>query len=153
MVLRFLIDLEDRIDHLSREGLGTVAVELFERPWIFTCDLARDRSKGKSRSQSSKTEILRLRPRPDGLGKRAAFAALSPVIAPVGAMLTYMRMGSANTIAACKWYFRAIVELPCRIALDRLYHVEDTESEETPLKLDDARRLVSPNGAIPQLGI
>jgi hypothetical protein len=151
LVLRFLLDLEDRIEHLSSEGLGTCAVELFERPWVITCNLGQS-----SGSYSSKTEVLRLRPRPDSWGKRAALAALSPVIAPVGAMVTYVRLGGWNTIAACKWYFRAIAELPCSIALDRSYRLEGSDNDvikDDALQLDDARRLVRVQGAIPQLGI
>lgn len=113
MVLRFLHDLETRIEELRHEDLGTVAVELFERPWV----LSRSSSWGRA------TEVLQLRPRPDSLARRAVMAAISPVVAPVGALSTYFKAGSANSLAACKWYFRAVTDFPCRVQLDQCYLV------------------------------
>lgn len=141
MALRFLLDLEDRIEELSNEGYGTCAIDIFERPWVLTC--------------ADDTEILRLRPRPDGLIKRAAFAALSPVIAPMGALATYVKSGSANSVAAFKWYFRAIAELPTKVELDNSYRVEgsysDLEACAASLTFHDLRRLISVQREVPQL--
>lgn len=136
--LRFLLDLEETIERLSDEGFGTCAIELFERPWVVACD--------------RNTEILRLRPRPDGVLRRAAFAALSPVFAPLGALHTYCKSGGRNALASFKWYFRAVAEVPTKVELDRSYRIEGVDRDpEACLSLEDARRLVVLHRKIPQL--
>lgn len=138
--LRFLLDLEETIERLSDEGFGTCAIELFERPWVITCD--------------NDIEILRLRPRPDGVLRRAAFAALSPIFAPLGALHTFCKSGHQNALASVKWYFRAIVEHPTRVELDRSYRIEGfSRDEEACLSLEDARRLVVLQREIPQFAL
>jgi hypothetical protein len=142
MALRFLLDLEERIEKLSDEGYGTCAVDLFERPWVVTC------SGGK--------EILRLRPRPDSLLKRATLAVLSPVVAPAGALITYVKSGGANSLAACKWYFRAITEVPSTVELNSCYRVKRYSSRNvctsTPTS-GDLRRFINVQRAVPQFAI
>jgi hypothetical protein len=141
LALRFLVDLEEKVEKLSDEGYGTCAIEIFERPWVLTC--------------GDNIEILCLRPRPDGVIKRLAFAALSPVVAPAGALLTYVKSNSANGMAAFKWYFRAVAELPSKVQLDSSYRVEgsnsDLEACASSLTFDDVRRLISVQRDIPQL--
>jgi hypothetical protein len=141
--LRFLLDLEEKVSTLSDAGYGTCAVELFERPWVVNC---RDN-----------TEILRLRPRPDGMLKRAVFAVLSPVVAPAGALFTFVKSNGANGRAAFKWYFRAIAEFPTKVQLDDSYQIEgayqDVEAELAYLSFEDVRRLVSLQRSIPQLAM
>lgn len=141
--LRFLKDLEDKVEKLSDEGYGTCAIEIFERPWVLTC--------------GDNVEILCLRPRPDGVLKRIAFAALSPVFAPVGALLTYAKSNSTNSVAALKWYFRAVAELPSKVQLDSSYRVEgsntDLEACASSLTFSELHRLISVQQGIPQLSI
>jgi hypothetical protein len=143
MATRFLLDLEEKVEKLSDAGYGTCAIDIFERPWVLTC--------------GNNVEILRLRPRPDSLLKRVALAALSPVVAPAGALLTYVKSGSTNSLAAFKWYFRAIAEMPTTVELDSSYHVEgsysDLEACATSLTLNDLRHLISVQRAIPQLNV
>lgn len=144
MAMRFLLDLEERVEKLSDEGYGTCAVDLFERPWVVT------RNDGK--------EVLRLRPRPDGLLKRAALAVMSPVIAPAGALVTYVKSGSANSVAAFKWYFRAIAEVPSTVRLDSCYRVQqgglgDRDACMSSSTSGDLRRLVSVQRPVPQFGL
>lgn len=143
MALRFLLDLEEKVEKLSDEGYGTCAIDVFERPWVLTC--------------GDNIEILRLRPRPDSVLKRIAFAALSPVLAPAGALVTYVQSGTQNSIAAFKWYFRAVAEMPSRVHLDRSYRVEgsysDLEACASSLTFHDLRHLISVQRAVPQLGI
>jgi len=144
MTARFLHDLETRVEQLSQDELGTCAVELFERPWVV--------SRGGS-TWSRGVEVLQLRPRPDSLARRVAMAALSPVVAPVGAFVTYLKAGSANSVAACKWYFRAVTEIPCRVQLDRCYHVVDGDlpaMAEAVALGEDVRNAV--HGFLPHLG-
>jgi len=141
LALRFLLDLEEEVERLSDEGYGTCAIDVFERPWVLTC--------------ADNTEILRLRPRPDGLFKRAVLGALSPVVAPVGALVTCVKSGSANGLAALKWYFRAVTELATTVHLDASYRVEgsysDLEACASSATFGDLRHLISVQRAIPQL--
>jgi len=154
MAVKFLYDLEARVEHLMMNGLDTCAVELFERPWVLTCNPHQSRY---SLGTRSKTELLRLMPRPDRIAKRIALAALSPVLAPIGMAGTFIKMGAQNSYAACKWYFRVVAELPCRMQLESNYRVVDDDDElavrEPSSALCAARRLVHAQGAIPQLGI
>lgn len=141
MALRFLMDLKAKVENLSDEGYGTCAIEVFERPWVLTCD--------------DNIEILCLRPRPDGLLKRMTFAALSPVFAPAGALLTYCKSGSENGAAAFKWYFRAVSELPTKVRLDSSYRVEGSYSDleaacKSSLTCNDLHRLISVQRTVPQ---
>jgi len=141
MALRFVLDLEERVEALSDEGYGTCAIDIFERPWVLTC--------------GDNTEILRLRPRPDSLLRRAAFAALSPVLAPAGALVAYVKSGSTNSMAAFKWYFNAVAELPTTVELDSCYQVEGSESDleacASSVTFSELRHLIS--GSVPQLSI
>jgi len=144
MALRFLLDMEDRIEQLSDEGLGTCAIEIFERPWVLTC--------------SDGDEILRFRPRPDTILKRMAFAIMSPVVAPAGALLTYVKSGSTNGMAAFKWYVRAVVEMPTTVHLDDSYRVEGSYSDleacvSSSDLFSDLRRLISVHRTVPQFAI
>mmetsp|Transcript_106208 Transcript_106208/g.298615 ORF Transcript_106208/g.298615 Transcript_106208/m.298615 type:complete len:296 (-) Transcript_106208:281-1168(-) len=164
MALRFIVDLGERVERLDQDGLSTCAVELFERPWVVTRSvggaggrwLTRDTG-GKLRPKRPRP-LLQLRPRPDGFARRAALAVLSPVIAPIGAMVAYFKTGGANSVAACKWYFRAVTEVPCHVRLDRGYHIaSDAAANERDRDVllaaaaaDGARQLV--HGSVPQLG-
>lgn len=143
LALRFLLDLEDRIEQLSDQGYGTCAIDIFERPWVLECN--------------DGTEILRFRPRPDTLLKRMMFAAMSPVIAPAGALLTYVKSGSTNSMAQLKWYFRAIMEMPTTVQLDDSYRVEGSYTDleacaaASSPTFSDLRKLISVQQAVPQL--
>mmetsp|Transcript_26615 Transcript_26615/g.61166 ORF Transcript_26615/g.61166 Transcript_26615/m.61166 type:complete len:262 (-) Transcript_26615:48-833(-) len=124
LAMRFLKDLEHSVEKLSNDGMGPCAVELFERPWVVLCesDMSPTRIPGFRRKRQQ--EILRLVPRPDSLVKRAAMAALGPLVLPIGALAYYMRNGAADGTAACKWYIRCVLEHPCKVNLDRGYKVD-----------------------------
>lgn len=180
MTLRFLLDLEERVEQLSGEGLGTCAVELFERPWVLalskdagpkndvggglSMDVTAEAEQNTvSRScrgmwkSSADTEVLRFGPQPDSVARRVALAALSPVVAPLGALIHYVRMGGENSMAGLKWYLRAVTEMPCRVVLDSSYQITGTASDlEFWLKsasLEDVKRLIGVRQAVPQLTV
>jgi len=189
MAMRFLLDLGDRVERLDKDGLGTCAVELFERPWVVThgavattstsaSDAAGSDSSleqlmmssamavaaARARRQSASAmfwpeqprPLLQLQPRPDGLAKRVVAAVLSPIVAPIGAAVAYFKSGRlrANGAAACKWYFRAVTEVPCHVRLDQSYRVDEgirdmEELVEAAHTEEGPRRLV--HGSVPQL--
>jgi len=143
MALRFLLDLEEKVEKLSDEGFGTCAIDIFERPWVLMC---------------GDDEILRLRPRPDSVCKRLAFAALGPVLAPAGALVTYVKSGKANGIAALKWYFRAVAELPSTVQLDNSYRLEGSYTDleacaSSSSIFSDLRNLIRVQRTVPQLSV
>lgn len=143
MALRFLLDLEEKVEKLSDEGFGTCAIDIFERPWVLMC---------------GDDEILRLRPRPDSVYKRLAFAALGPVLAPAGALVTYVKSGKANGIAALKWYFRAVAELPSTVQLDNSYRLEGSYTDleacaSSSSIFSDLRNLIRVQRTVPQLSV
>eukprot|EP00929_Paragymnodinium_shiwhaense_P011285 TRINITY_DN11681_c0_g1_i1.p1 TRINITY_DN11681_c0_g1~~TRINITY_DN11681_c0_g1_i1.p1 ORF type:complete len:320 (+),score=52.70 TRINITY_DN11681_c0_g1_i1:126-1085(+) len=141
MAARFLQDLGDRVERLDQEGYSTCAVELFERPWEVSCGDARRQpstlmTAGVAAAAMWKTRpaFLRLRPRPDSIVRRAAFAVASPVLAPLGAFSTYMQSGRANSMAAFKFYFRAVTEVPCHVQLDQSYEIDGEAQNPEKLK-------------------
>lgn len=159
LAVRFLVDLAERVERLDQDGYSTCAVELFERPWIVSRGgapgVARTPSALHKRWREPKQPLLQLRPRPDSFARRAMLAIAAPIIAPVGALVSYLRSGGANSLASCKWYFRAITEVPCHVELDGGYRLEGCSDNREELAAavasgcDGARRFV--HGSLPQL--
>jgi len=143
MALRFLIDLEEKVEKLSDDGLGTCAIDIFERPWVL---------------KAEGVEILRLRPRPDSMVKRAAFAALGPVLSPAGAWLTYVKSGKENGKAAFWWYWRAVAEISSTVDLDSSYCVAGSSKDleacaNSSSFFNDLRSLIRVHHEVPQFAI